>query len=445
MTKKILFLVITFSLIHLCHGQNNKEKIPEIYNNIESYIYGANQKKSKSKEFYNKLLELSKNEDDMAYYYLGLLQKKGIGKKANLKKSLKSFKKSFELGNKDAAYAIGYYYLKGLGNVQQDYKKAYKWFNKSKSPMAQHWLGKMYFFGFGEKVNKQKAIQLLKNNQLLNSQVLVKQFEKNKESELELPKNLNAFIKDKKIQSMYDLKNYDRIPIHSELEGEWEGNLIELDWSKEKIIKINPVEFSFTKETNINNRLNVKTIINDSIAYAPGTYNSGLLDLNRLTLSIRKKYTDYENFSHLKVQLNSLEIRKITLNGHDYLLGRVNNYIPLWNEKGRPMIILLKKKDKDWDNAQSAFKEQAADFIRLYPNGFENYFLINFDLPEDSKVKVEILNHYGTPNYQKVFYNGMKTTGNHTLEINNPPSEKGQYVVSVTANGHTENKIIIKN
>ena len=81
MQKTLLFYILLVICFYMSYSQTNNEDNIVNYNDIERYIYSPNQDKTTSKELYRKLTELSKKNDARAFYYLGLLQKEGIGKK----------------------------------------------------------------------------------------------------------------------------------------------------------------------------------------------------------------------------------------------------------------------------------------------------------------------------------------------------------------------------
>lgn len=84
---------------------------------------------------------------------LALMLKEGEGCIMNLEASEDWLKKAHKLGDSEAAYILGYYYLKGLGSIRQSYNKAVRWFKKSHYPMAKHWLALCQHEGFGETQN----------------------------------------------------------------------------------------------------------------------------------------------------------------------------------------------------------------------------------------------------------------------------------------------------
>ncbi|MEO1485703.1 MAG: hypothetical protein AAFU57_08150 [Bacteroidota bacterium] len=225
---------IFYCLLVLFISSAQAQEVPEFFfEKVESYIYSPNHEKKMSKEFFKELKGLSEAGNSKAYYYLGLYQKEGIGTKPNLKKSLKSFKKAYELGDTISAYCVGYYYLKGFGEIQQDYSKAYRWFKKSSIPMATHWMAKMNYLGLGREQNKKRAIKMLKDNELYNSKVLVTQYEEGQNSD-----NPKSDYAEFLTLNSYSHSSFNDMPEISALNGRWTGEYLELDWSETKPLRV---------------------------------------------------------------------------------------------------------------------------------------------------------------------------------------------------------------
>ncbi|MEO0571999.1 MAG: T9SS type A sorting domain-containing protein [Bacteroidota bacterium] len=440
MKNKYFYCFSLVLFISFVHGQ---EEPDFFFEKVDRYIYSPNHEKKRSKDYFKRLKEMSETGNQKAYYFLGLYQKEGIGTQPNLKKSLRSFKKAYELGDPVAAYSVGYYYLKGLGEVEQDYIKAYRWFKKSQTPMAKHWMAKMEFLGLGREKNKKKAIKILKENELYNSKVLLPQYEENQDVK-ENPSDFSDFLNTNSINSIHSLSSFHDTPEINFLEGKWIGEYLELEWSKNKPLRILPIELEIAKNEGINGALEALLRISDSTAKSSGNYNAGSLRFTNLSMPVKKKFTDYPNFTHLITDISEIELRSVQAAGENLLLGRIKTYHPVWKEPGNPVLILLRKETTISEEAARAFELQSSDFVKIYPNPVPNYCLINYELPLDSKVKIEISNYYNTPRYHRTIFDGTRLKGEHTLEIFELPSAPGSYIVSIVHNGKKETKIIIK-
>ncbi|UJH66293.1 hypothetical protein [Allomuricauda sp. SCSIO 65647] len=445
MKKTMTFPILLFVMLGTIRTSAQEKMYQESYlfDDVEAYLYSPDQERKKSRKFFVALKELAKKQNSTALFYLGMLQKEGLGTKQSFKKSLRSFKKSYELGNLEAAYCVGYYYLKGFGDVPQDYARAYRWFKKSESPMGRHWMAKMQFLGLGRKPNKAKALKMLRSNEIENSKVLLEQYETAQPptGEAEL---FHALFEESPIRGMHELSNLHDVPDIQMLDGTWEGGYFELDWAKEKVLRTLPITLDLTKANGINESLGAKIKIADSISIDTGTYSSGALRFGNLTVPIRKQYTDYLDFTHLMTEIRGFELRICPYNGENLLIGRVNAHHPIWKERANPIIVVLKKKVSVSEAARTAFDEQAADFIRIYPNPVPDHCLINFELPHGAHVKVQMTNYYNTAPYHSVLFNGYREKGEHTIEVRKLPSRPGTYTLSIEYDGKIENKLIIK-
>ncbi len=141
----ILIFALTFHFPGLSQ-QNSKSPFRTVQD-VEDYIYGGHLTRKKSKKAFTWTKSKANNGDAEAACMLGILYKDGIGTPLNFNKARGQFQIAHALGSEKAAYSLGYLYLKGLGNIDQDYDKAIEWFKKSNYPMAKHWLAKLYYFG----------------------------------------------------------------------------------------------------------------------------------------------------------------------------------------------------------------------------------------------------------------------------------------------------------
>ena len=416
-----------------------------LFEEIDAYLYSPNHTKKRSKKYFSDTKALAEKDDAEAYYYLGLLQKDGLGTRQSFKKSKKSFKKAHELGNEKAAYCLGYYHLKGFGDVPQDYKKAYNWFKRSNEPMAKHWIAKMEFLGLGRPANKKKALKLLVSNELYNSKVLREQYKKADPPEVGFSDPFATTIGNIPVNSLYELSGFTKPIAYEQLPGIWEGELVELDWAKEKILRTLAVSMEFKKEEGVNQQLGAIIIITDSTATSSGKYSAGKLGFPQFNIPIAKQYTDYPNFTHLMTSVSEMELREVPNSGGTMVIARLTADYPVWQERANPSFMLLKKKPNLSKEALEAFAAQSNDFIKLYPNPFVEQLLVNFELPRATNVTVTVSNYYNTAPYQKTVYKGQKAKGTHTLELIDGPTSPGSYLITIAFNGKEETKIIVKN
>ena len=309
--------------------------------------------------------------------------------------------------------------------------------------MAMHWMAKMQYLGLGREANKQKSLEMLEGNDLYNSKVLLKQLKINGNPS-EGSSQFKGLLVDFGSEGLHGLNGLQRFPEANSLKGTWEGEYFELDWSKKKIFRVLPITLEMSNENGVVPSIRTSLKIGDSVTTNIGSYSAGHLKFPDMVLPIKKKYTDYPNFTYLINEIKGIELRRLRYNGENLIIGRLNSFHPLWREPSNPTFIVLKKKIEINADALAAFKEQTSDFLKVYPNPLQEYFLVNFELPHESNIRLDIKNYYGTGSYQQTVYEGRKTAGTHTLEILNPPSSPGNYLLTIRFNGNTENKILIK-
>lgn len=396
----------------------------------------------KTEEGYTKAFKLlkksAKQDNPIAMADLGILYKYGRGCKLNYNKARKWFKKAAKLGNSKASYSLGYLYLKGLGTISQDYSKAVKWFEKSEHPMANYWLGVCYLNGYGVEKNLNKANELLGTNLTTTNQ-----YQASSVNTEEVITQVNNFIN----QQDNEEENYD---ITNEIIlGQWKGKLIKLDWSENKIdekldvnleIKIDSLSGALQSLITYN-----ETSINDEIIKLDNS-----IYFNNTTFIIPHKSYNKNIPSELTYDILSVDLKLKTFNGVQYLVGNTESYISNWNEPGAPIRFVLKKvetfensSEELSDEVLKALSEQEENFIKLYPNPFQNDLIISYTLESYANTKVQINDLQG--NLKAVITNSKnQQKGNYKYFFDASTLPKGVYVVSVFVNNERKTRVIVK-
>lgn len=387
-----------------------------------------------------KLIKASaKQNNSIAATDLGILYKYGKGCQLNYNKARKWFEKGFELGNTKAAYLLGYLYLKGFGNIEQDYTKAVEWFEKSDYPMAKYWLGVCYYYGYGVEKNTTIANNLFNTQSptinLANKDEITKTSNISTEEIKEISNNLKTF-------RLAEITN-------EQLNGIWEGDLLFFDWSGTKIQNRAPykVFFKHNKESNVvnmtssilNEEQNVDFIKLDNSLYYKN-FNAKLphISFNKNIPSI------------LEHQLLSSDISIKQLNTETYLTGNIETYVESWNETGVPIRFVLKKRktiensEKELsDEALTSLSEQEDNFIKLYPNPFERDLIVSYTLEEPEKTKVTITDINGV--YKKTIKPlKLQKPGSYQYYIDGEGLTKGGYIITVILGNERKTRITIK-
>lgn len=391
-----------------------------------------------------------------AQYNLGRMYKTGTGCEISFDKAMDCFQKSSANGNQRAAYALGYMYYKGLG-VWQDYQKAVHWFKNSEDPMAKHFLGLCYYQGYGVSPDEDKALEILLTNDIVNSATLVTYIQNNQKEDTEgsVEEELGSYAAEMNT-STYDMETgisspleglYDQEMVTKEdILGDWEGKLVQYDWSGSKIERILPLEISFK---DLDGRLEVNNSLQDSQQNIPASFLDDYLyfdDPFRFTLD--KLYSSDPKELALDYEVLSLHLKKQMISNRSYLIGAMDTYIENWKEYGQPTRIILRPKNGDYsgndDEMLMALAAQEDTFIKLYPVPFVDQLTIQYELEVGAQVYMELVSLNGT--HTTVLVPAVyKAPGYymHTVPVD-PSLPEGLYAVRLIAGGQLYTRMIIK-
>ena len=403
-------------------------------------LYAAKKNKNNYRKAFKLIKKSAKQGNAIATADLGIMYKYGRGCNLNLNKARKWFRKGAALGNDKATYALGYLYLKGFGNITQDYSKAVKWFEKSKYPMANYWLGICYYYGYGVQKDIIKANELLGAN-FENAVSLNQNNSSNKNSSSEFSEQLESGNKES--NNFLDITE-------ENLYGKWSGKLLKFDWSGKNIeqkhdftleIKYDSINESAVYSLKINEQKLEKKVINrvDNEMYFDDLY------INLPHTSFSEKIPN-----NLDYQFLSTNLRIKTIGEFTFLTGNIESYINSWNESGAPLKFVLKKKetfansDEELsDEILDALSSQEDNFIKLYPNPFKTDLIISYTLNTLSFVEVRITDIKGHKN--SIVEKGREQkAGKHSYYFNGSNLQKGIYVVTVYVNNEKKTRLIIK-
>lgn len=416
-----------------------------IVRSVEDYIYSENLNRKESKRVFRSIKELANEGNAGAVCMLGILHKDGVGTPLSFDRAREQFRIAHEMGSGKAAYSLGYLYLKGLGNIGQDYQKAIEWFQKSDYPMARHWLAKMYYFGHGVNKDEQRALELLRDNPIYNSEVLLGQLGINVQVDNAI-QEYNDPSGEAENTPEYSLGELDAIVSTppSNVEGAWKGQLMEMDWSGMHMVRSFPIGLSVGKMEDAHGTVRTSVEVNGTTDESGAIWKDGTLTLFDSRFSLEKQYTDHPDFKILDYDLLSISFTQKDIDGTTYLIGRLESQILQWSEPGPPMTLVLTKGGVQLsDEALASFAEQEESFIKLYPNPFTEDLLIHYELGSDSNVEVRLLDYYGGTSVETVTSSCLKS-GEHTHTLSNYDLKAGLYVVQVRVNGQAHSKLVIK-
>ncbi len=395
---------------------------------------------------YNLVKPCADQGDINAICHLGILFKDGIGVAQDFDKALEYFIKSADAGHEKAKFAIGYFYLKGLGSLEQDYQKAVEIFDDGVDAMSTHWLAYCTYFGFGTERNDEEAIDMLAGNLIYNSEVLMEQFAKEFDPEFEesyasqwntIPANLAPIAKYNDLLSTTG--NSQLLPPAES--GTYAGHFVEYEWSGEKVIRYIPFEIEADVLDDAGN-INILMTVQGEVVQGNGRWENGILYFDNLQFDLPRQYTDHEDHNSIKYNLRKITFQPIPFNGINYLAGILDATIENWKEPSNPMLILINQTKKAEDDTIVSELQKQSEVIKIYPNPFQTGFTIGYELPKDALVGISISNMTATIS-QEVF-SASQAEGFHTFSIPNFPFPAGTYLVWLWVDGKLDSRTIIK-
>lgn len=396
-----------------------------------------------------------------AEYNLGRFFMQGTGCDIDFDKAKYWLEKGANDGNERAAYALGYMHFKGFG-LSQDYVKAVSWFELSSWPMAKHWLGICYYFGYGVEKNEDTAIQYFAKSQTTNSDMFLKHIAENvkenvdaslskEKSETETKTN-TAIAKEAIDKTTEKSDNTQPITPKKELKskhfnGKWKGKLVELDWSKKEIVRILPLSCEFTAQ---DNNVHYKWNLNKEAAESTAILEDNALYFDQLKMTFDMPYSENPNSNTLTWQLLSSQMEFKTVNKKVYLTGSLQTFTDEWIEQGPPMYIILKQTEEGEDDNLTTeelltLTNQKEHFITLYPNPFKSDVLIEYELENDANVNVGVYDFSGNNTAIAIEKGASQTQGRYKYTFNGSNLLPGMYIVRVGVNNEMHSRILIKN
>lgn len=449
--KNLTILTIVFVTIYFSgysQDQDTYVYVNEraIVEKIENYIYSEELSRKESKKVFKEIKSLSDSEESYAEatWLLGVLYKDGIGTRLNFNKARKQFKKSHELGSEKGAYSLGYLYLKGLGSINQDYKKAVRWFKKSNYPMAKHWLAKCYYHGFGVPTDKEKAVDMLLYNPVANSHTLLPKWEY--EMSLSDENHNNTEVSESESESTENKESTSQgttEEVSDGIAGRWSGDWQIFDWSKEQIIMSVPISIEILDDGS--------GMMESIIELNGNEYDGNIVQVGSelifqdVTIPVKQRYADHPSEMILDYRLLSFNFRLENNDKGQFIKGDLESNITNWLEPASPSQLILRREGAALSQeVVDAFSEQKEHFIKVYPNPFEEDLLLYYTLENDSDVSIQLLDYYQP---SKVLRNKVKKQrkGNRTVTLDGLNTlDKGLYIVDMNVGSQRHTRIVIK-
>ena len=316
------------------------------------------------------LFDLAKEDYAPALRTIGTMYSRGIGLKQNFRKAYSAYYKAAKLGDAKAMVNIGIMYQCG-DSVEIDFAKAYKWYRRGLKHghiKANYYVGYLYYKGFGVEQSYKTALHYFKegaksgNSSCLYMLGLCYIEGNGVEQDIEKGKLFMEKAVDAGSEAAVDYILYGKLSTAlqkvaprnktDELErffpqkvqhkrdntlltnfsGNWEGKLVEYDWSG----------------TRIKNRKDVQLEV-----YKNGDCMDGLWIIGEEHIPFSACYKDtlwkmdadiHHNIRGAKVQMQWCGLNYEQKNGEDYLTGNVQIFNLKANEPAPPSYVVLKRK-----------------------------------------------------------------------------------------------------
>ncbi len=363
-------------------------------------------------------------------------------------------------------YILGYIHLKNLV-TNQDFtnttlvNKAKGYFDNSNHPMAKHWLGIMNYFGYGMPKDKTKALQMLSENNILNSQTLKQQ----------LQNQNNDWIPISAEERLASIENYSTnkkpITIIGSGKTTFQGHFIEFDWTATGVKRYIPVTLSITireehetyKKVRTELTIDGKTLINDPRLQNLTQYTQELhLSFGQFVPlklpPLPNMLQDHPDKNTTSYSIQSLYLKEASIDGKLALIAKaaLSTKITELNEvvhtpirmvlyPQSPAVQAMAETTLLENNKQQAVLDK--DFAVISPNPIGDRFTITYNVGQSAEVQVSVYDFYGQ---QKIQLPSQKidTSGKQTITVDSAALLSGTYVIQITVDGKAYSKTVVK-
>ena len=368
---------------------------------------------------------------------LALMLKEGEGCLLDLEASEDWLKKAYKLGNDEAAYILGYYYLKGLGTIRQSYPKAVRWLKRSHYPMATHWLALCQYFGFGVIQNKENGLALLKENKTENSLYFHDYLiQKDKDSlEVKLKNNLVEAVTNGHIAKQYVNTHIDGLGTPQQ------AYLLAWDWSKERVLQQFPISFNLV----IDSTQTHFTYADDKQEIEGGAAllgDQGAFD--GFSIAIPNPYPDHDAEKDLFIDIFTAQFSQALVDNTPVVIGGLEGWVANFNEPAPPLSLLLVD---PWNgllqHERNIIQNDKQNIITNYPNQFTTDLVVRFELAQQEDVQVNIY-HFKTLDKYELLSHQQLADGEHIIRKDTSRWPSGLYVIQLFAGEQLHRKLILK-
>jgi hypothetical protein len=356
-----------------------------------------------------------------SYYKLALQYKTGDGMPMDYDKAYDNFLKAANLGDAQSIYAVAYMQYKGLG-CTQNYSKAASLFAQGAA------LGKdnsMYFYGlcwrngYGVEKNEDSARYWLNKSAALGYKQAIKELkmavgENSNDSASALVQQINnAAIPNTTILNRYT-RIQQKLPSAEVITGDYNGYLIQYDWSGTHVVSSKRLQFSIEAR---NNELSGQWIedTKDTVAIKAILSSDSVLFNN--TQYHRKDH--YSPDTAVLYNFGNARLNLVQTSDSVFLAGNLDMFSPERKEPSKPLFVALARK-------ASIVKKLE---VKAYPNPFTSVLNVDFNLPQTATVQIQLVSLNGTVVYSNPA--GILEAGWYSLPIQTGNIAAGTYLVQL--------------
>jgi TPR repeat protein len=355
---------------------------------------------------------------------IALLYQYGHGVKQDYKKSIEWLEKAQEMGYDDIDYHLGYAYYKGLG-VKQDYKTAFQYFDKGtkkENAACTYMLALCYYKGNGVARNPEQGKILMEKAADLGvsraTDIISRNDSKTYGEKKPVLKSSNNTVFDM-IPTHYAAVSNNSEAAELNLDGKWEGSLVQYDWSGNDITKEAKLSLSIEKS---GDRIEGVWTEDDTLSVRiSATLSDSVWVFDNIVLYEQKR----------PVEMRTGSFRIVEKDGREFLTGNIAFYSETIREFTAPNYLVLERRSPTAINVPLADNQ-----VIVSPNPFSDRINVKITLVRPEKIRLVTYDLSGKKIETSELFDFQAGTNSATLYTADYP--KGSYILKVA--GETVNK-----
>ncbi len=393
------------------------------------------------------------------YYTLAKQYKDGDGAPIDYAKAFYYFSKAAALGDAQSIYALAYFHFKGIG-ASQDYNMAARLFSEGAYAGRDN---SMYFYalcfrnGYGLAQNEDSAKYWLNKAAALGYKQAIQELqmpapENSNDSARKLVQQIHSAALPEQAALNQFIAVTHHIPDSSVIEGEYQGYVIQYDWSGNNPVSSRKLGLIVSKTTEGTETLegswleegtdsvNLKASLKkDSLVFADTHYR-------------RKDH--YSPDSAILYNFENASLNLVRKGDSVFLAGNIYMFSPDRKEPSKPLFVALTRTTASTEDS-SVIKKQnntltntssqsiTVKLLNVYPNPFSSYVNVAFEVNKASSVGIDLYNMAGQLVYQKAAQ--PLGPGRYTIRVEPPNQLPTQaYLLRLVFNGGQQVFKVIK-